>query len=616
ARVVGRCLFLFNKIGGGKPPPQSNTLKLKKLDAASQAGRVVYPGQTRGQKSDRLQFVAKISPVNYAADNNWSATGIAIQDGMAYVSWHSNRQTAENQATTWGGALDVISISELEQNGASLQSTLVATEFKFNNVVASGSDLYFPLTSYNKGAVVGRLANGATEMDTIAVPGVSANAIAVDGANLRVVTGYKGGVFTVPTSAFGAEVKNITTNIAESEDFGGKYIVGDRVLRSNDEGMQIVALDGTVRNNGAALVSTEKQAETYNPETGQWTLVQGTNATHYGKHTMAVDGNHIYVGGGVGSNGENGLRVYAATGLVWQNGTNTTAVCVDDNYVYAATGAGLRVYEKFNGTDLPLYAFEVLNYDENGMAAPDPETNKPVAGTDAHSNNFVAVAGEYIFVACGQSGVYVFKLNTAAEPSSYLTGITAPGYNDTKEVLEDEEAEFTTPDAPETEEDEYFDGWKGNDGNTYEPKKTITLGSGNVLELTPVIKKYELIVEFDGNVPEGKTLAKDVPATIKSKETSVDVPAAEPSIDGMTFLGWHKNPGVDPALVKDEVIPVIKAGDKVVAEGDNKKVTLYAVWITNADASGTQGGEKEPEPDPEPEGNGGGAGDPNNGNLN
>ena len=536
---------------------------------------------------------------------------------MAYVSWHSNRQ-AENQATAWGGALDVISIAELEQKGAALQSTYVATEFKFNNVVASGSDLYFPLTSYNKGAVVGRLANGATEMDTIAVPGVSANAIAVDGANLRVVTGYKGGVYTIPTSAFGAEVKNFEENIPYSENFGGKYIVGDRVLRSNDEGMQIVTLDGTVRNNGAALVSAEKQAETYNPETGQWTLVQGTNATHYGKHTMAVDGNHTYVAGGVGSNGKNGLRVYNATSVdpVWENGTNTTAVCVEGDYVYAATGAGLRVYEKFNGVDLPLYAFEVLNYDENGMAAPDPDTNKPVAGTDAHSNNFVAVANGYIFVACGQSGVYVFKLNTAAEPSSYLTGITAPGYNDTKEVLEDEEAEFTTPDAPETEDDEYFAGWEDKDGNTYEPKKTITLGSGNVLELTPVIKKYELIVEFDGNVPEGKTLAKGVPATIKSKETSVEVPAAEPSIDGMTFLGWHKNPEVDPALVKDEVIPAIKAGDKVVAEGDNKKVTLYAVWITNADASGTQGGEKEPEPDPEPEGNGGGAGDPNNGNLN
>ncbi|MDE6422281.1 MAG: hypothetical protein K2K95_02545, partial [Muribaculaceae bacterium] len=63
-------------------------------------------------------------------------------------------------------------------------------------------------------------------MDTIAVPGVSANAIAVDGANLHVVTGYKGGVYTVPTSAFGAEVKEITPNIPYSENFGGKYIVG------------------------------------------------------------------------------------------------------------------------------------------------------------------------------------------------------------------------------------------------------------------------------------------------------------------------------------------------------------------------------------------------------
>ena len=34
-----------------------------------------------------------------------------------------------------------------------------------------------------------------------------------------------------------------------------------------------------------------------------------------------------------------------------------------------------------------------------------------VAGTDGHSCNFVAVEGEYIYVAYGQTGVRVFKLN-------------------------------------------------------------------------------------------------------------------------------------------------------------------------------------------------------------
>ncbi len=106
-------MLRWHQPGRDKYPPQSpNTLTLKKLDAASQAGRVSLPGQTRGQKADRLQLVAKIAPVASIAENNWSATGVAIQNGTAYVSWHSNRQAA-NKATDWGGALDVINIADL-----------------------------------------------------------------------------------------------------------------------------------------------------------------------------------------------------------------------------------------------------------------------------------------------------------------------------------------------------------------------------------------------------------------------------------------------------------------------------------------------------------------------
>ena len=98
--------------------PVENALNLTSLSPASQAGRVSLPGQTRGQKSERLQLVAKIAPVTGAALNNWSATGIAIANGNAYVSWHSNRQ-AQNQATAWGGAIDVLDINALtDLNGA------------------------------------------------------------------------------------------------------------------------------------------------------------------------------------------------------------------------------------------------------------------------------------------------------------------------------------------------------------------------------------------------------------------------------------------------------------------------------------------------------------------
>lgn len=605
---------------GQIPPPQSpNTLTLKKLDAASQAGRVSLPGQTRGQKADRLQLVAKIAPVASAAQNNWSATGIAIQNGTAYVSWHSNRQ-AVNEATAWGGALDVINIADL-----AIQETLTGTEFKFNNVVAAGSNLYFPITSYNKGAVVGRLAVGSTEMDTISVPGVSANAIAVSGTTLRVVTGYKGGVYSLPTMF--NENTEVNELIPYSETFGGKYIVGDYVLRTDDEAMEVVNIDGTRRHTGAPLVSAEKVAENYNPETGEWTLVSGTEANHYGKHTMAIDGNYTYVAGGQGAEGANGLRVYAATGLAWDNGTNTTAVCVEGDYVYAATGAGLRVYEKYQGgQELPLYAYEVLNYDENGNAADAPGSNKPVAGTDAHSPNFVAVDAEsgYIFVACGQSGVYVFKLNHEVIPNKVNVSLKVPAvnYDETKEIddVEGAGAEFKVPAAPADKEDEYFIGYT-DEVNGSEPKyqpndPVIVTPEDGEKTLYPVYQSYALIVTFDGNVPENKTLKAGVPTTIKSKTTSAVIPADEPAIEGMKFLGWSKDAEVDPTLVNEGYISAIKPGDEVEAEGANNRVTLYAVWVSNADASGTQGGEEEdPEPEPDPD-QGGGAGDPNNGTFN
>ena len=591
--------------------PVENALNLTSLSPASQAGRVSLPGQTRGQKSERLQLVAKIAPVADAADNNWSATGIAIANGNAYVSWHSNHQ-ATVAADAWGGAIDVLDINALtDLNGAInpanvITGTQVASSAKFNGVYANGGALYLPITSYNYGAAVGRWTPGAAVVDTIVVPGVSANSIEITDNTLYAVTGYKGGLYSFPTSNFGAENRaEITENIAYSEKFGGKYINNGLVLRTDDEGMQIVNLQGDMRNSGAPLVSTEKQAETYNPETNQWTLMEGTEATHYGKHTMAVDGNYRYVGGGQGSNGENGLRVYAATGLVWQNGTNTTAVTVatvgDQNLVFAATGAGLRVYEPFNGTELPLYAFEVLNYDENGNAVKNPENNKFEAGTDAHSANFVAVDGVtgLIFVACGQSGVYVFKLDTTVEVQKWPTGfeVTEGGESNLKEVPEGETETFTVPTAPTTTpEGKDFAGWEGSDGNTYQPGDEKELESNNVVTLKPIWKdhEYKYTLSFVGFKP-GTEGIENVPAPIKSDSNTFDIPNVTLVWGERNFHGWHVEIDAD-----FEDPNIIAPGSKFTIPEGNTEFTLYGVWSSTIE--GGIGTDPDPKPDPDPSG--------------
>ena len=547
--------------------PAKNALNLTSLDVASQAGRVSLPGQTRGVKADRLQLVAKIAPIaeSQAAQHNWSATGIAIANGNAYVSWHSNHQ-ATVAADVWGGALDVIDINALVTGeGTVITNTQTSTRVKFNNVVASGSNLYFPMTCYNNGAVVGRLEAGASVMDTIVVPGSSANAIAVDGNNLYVATGYAGGAYSVPAD-FTEETRLAEANVIApmSANFGGKYIANGMVLRTDDEKAYLLPLNGGAeRALDVPLLSEDKYAESYDPASGQWYPLTGETARHYGKHTMTVADNYTYVGAG-----QNGLRVYAATGLVWNNNTNTTAVCTDGKYIYAATGAGLRVYEKYDNTadTLPLYAFEVLDYDENGNAVDAENDNKPAAGTDAHSSNFVAVGGGYIFVANGQSGVYVFKLN---EINISETGFkTTTGVNKTQEVKDGETVTITVPAAPtDVPEGQEFDKWVDEEtGTEYTPGEGVPFEAGQVIILTPIYKVKEKTTSETGfKIKEGESFTEE----IENGTTKVfEVPAAPTTApEGQEFDYWagsdgiHYTPGAKPELTAGTVIeltPVYK----------------------------------------------------------
>ena len=95
----------------------------------------------------------------------------------------------------------------------------------------------------------------------------------------------------------------------------------------------------------------------------------------------------------------------------------TTGLCIDNDLLYAATGSGLRVYQRQNDGQLALYAFEVEKYEG---ALPD-SMNPPTTMEDGttveghHSANFVSVLTtpdneKYIFVAYGQDGIRVFKL--------------------------------------------------------------------------------------------------------------------------------------------------------------------------------------------------------------
>lgn len=556
--MLASCSDDINSGGEDTPNRAENALNFKTLDPSLQSGRVSFPGETRGPKADRLQLVAKIAPLADADQYEWSATGIAFSEGAAYVSWHSDHQ-AKTPATKWGGALDRINISALQN--ADMPNVFALTQelstVKLNGVVANGNTLYFPMTCYNNGAVVGRMAVNSGTVKTIAVPGSSVNAVAVEGGTVYAVSGYVGGAYELDFDAAEGPQFASVANIPGSETFGGKYIAGGYVLRTDDNASALVSLsDGTSRSLGAPLKSTEKYAEAYDPANDEWYPLEGDKSAHFGKHTMAISDGYIYVGGGKGADKKNGLRVYGSTGEtpVWENGTNTTAVCVQGDYVYAATGAGLRVYKKYNASsrELELFAYEVKEYDNDGNAIGH------TASTSGHSGNFVAVdpTTGLIFVAYGQSGVYVFRLDATIPDQPEIEPVTVTvtfkegkdGENIGEPIVKEnvEPGTNVNIDVPEnpTAEGKEFLGWS-TDPDATEPEyikgDEIVIRAGNEdtnVILYPVYKPSQVTVTWmDGYTDT--SLKEETIAYGSTLEESL-YPAV-PTRDGYEFAGWTVN---------------------------------------------------------------------------
>lgn len=441
---------------------ESGKITLQLISGTSQSGRISSIANPRAlRKSDRLTYVATIKAPQVATDNNWSATAVAIDQAgqKAYITWHSDKQ-ATTAAKVWGGAVDVVDIAN--QDKPELLNTAVSDSMKFNHVLLSDNQLFLAATHARTSGAIARvpLTGGNVvneEAEYIGFPGVSVNAVAPYNGELIAVSGHSMGAY----ATFAADVKagpyyygpnadkmkaqqeairillpdaaNKTLSEDELEealkDFGGKYVTTDEedgtvyvLYNVPGKTAKIVnAANGTVVFElDTELKSNDKYAETYDYNTGDWIMV-GDKKDYYGKHVFAVRNGVAYVACGL-----NGLHVYnlkSNASPVWYNNTQAIGVYADEEYLYASTGAGLRVYSIKEDGSLLLYAFEVETYD--GTTGLPTSTKAAKTGTaERHSPNFVTVnKGEnstYIYVAYGQSGVRVYKFTEEAvdEPES------------------------------------------------------------------------------------------------------------------------------------------------------------------------------------------------------
>ena len=443
--------------------------EMQMYDAASQAGRVhVYP-QTRALKSERLSLVAEVDVPTEHKDYNWSATSLYFDadKSLLYATWHSNMQaTTGDVPAVWGGAFDVFSINVNEEPEAGditadyfipeILSLNVAANMKFEHVMRNENNLFISGTQVKNGGGiarvdVSRVGNPSAQIlpyEIIGFPGSSVNATAVtDEGKIIAISGYTGtyGTFepNIEAGAYEDEEGNLRKEIStprlSSTTWGGKYVTADGKYLLRDDENEAVIIDTEKAKNqyklGYKLLSAERSAEKYEvDENGKflgWELVEGTEAQKYGKHVLVVRNGFAYVAAGW-----NGLRVHNLNAdgaeVRWQtqdansteqnNGPYTIGLFADDEYLYAATSQGLRVYTFKEDGGLELFAFEVENYDDNGAPQRDEDGNYQPAQTETeerHSCNFVVAnkfrdGYKYIYVAYGKSGLRVYKLNPDA----------------------------------------------------------------------------------------------------------------------------------------------------------------------------------------------------------
>lgn len=309
-----------------------------------------------------------------------SATCIQPANGKLYVSYHTYGDKAV------GGNIEVASLSG---NKLTLEESKAAANCDYNHLIVDGSKLYLAGSNQKKDA-------SNSDAETGAIMGI----VELNGSNLgtnlkaysidKATKGYDANC----VATFGEDHVLATTNGFFVFDKDNSYTnpvketVGKHVVTS---GNKLYALE----EKGNLTVYNDAQM------TDGTTYAVGEVYPKGTKAVVAVDTNgDIYV-----CKGDNGVAKVSSDGSVNQtyykcpsfssSATNAgqvkgraNGIAVDANYVYLACGSyGLVVLDKDKGIEI------CHRKAPNGKSA-----------------NYVAVDGENIYVAYGQSRIQVFKL--------------------------------------------------------------------------------------------------------------------------------------------------------------------------------------------------------------
>jgi len=323
-----------------------------------------------------------------------SASSIVVKDDMAYIGYHA-RGEAEK------GAIEAVDISDPEH--PNVVSQVLFTEGDVTSVEVdqnapkSETRIWVGVTNNNRGGAImkydvknGKLNYGGSTayLSAFLSTGFTANVNSIKhvGDYLYATSGREyGGAFVLNTDDLSLIGKSVFSD--------AKYVTSNGNVKG--ESKVVVLKTGekaTLKVEGVG--GYDFKEETYIGEI----VHQNTDANNYGKsniHFREEGSNLLFV-----SMGANGIKSFDLTDGVketWQspgdmlNNGNCNSVTTDENFLYAANGAdGLAVFQLTDDAEPNL----VFTWDLSEQGA---------------SANYVATAGDYMFVAKGQGGVKILK---------------------------------------------------------------------------------------------------------------------------------------------------------------------------------------------------------------